>query len=156
MGRYTQIYIYITYMHYTRAHLCYKHRTTIHCDTLKLQVLLLAWLAFLLYMAREVPWNKWTNGQVDPTDAEFTREKDVFTTEDDYFTREHDQQKGFDYRPALILLGKMMTNKPCVVVAVVAVVVVVAVFFNCGHWDIEFHDMIYNHLGMIFGLPETG
>ena len=109
-------------MHYTRARLCYKHRTTIHCDTLKLQVLLLAWLAFLLYMAREVPWNKWTNGQVDPTDADFT-------TEDDYFTREHDQQKGFDYRRALILLGKMMTNKPCVVVAVVAVVVVAVVFF---------------------------
>ena len=69
--------------------------------------------------------DKWSSR---PTDADFT-------TEDDYFTREHDQQKGFDYRRALILLGKMMTNKPCVVVAVavVAVVVVAVVFFNCGH-----------------------
>ena len=129
-------------MHYTHA----------------LQVLLLAWLVFLLCMAREVPWKKWTHGQVD---GDFTKEKDAFTTEDDYFTREHDQQKGFDYRRALILLGKIMTNKPCVVVAVavaVAVVVVVAaaVVFYCGHWNIEFHDMIYNHPGMIFGLPEIG
>ena len=57
-SQYIYIYIFV-YMYCIRTHcLCYTPRTTIHWDTPELQVLLLAWLVFLLCMAREVPWNR--------------------------------------------------------------------------------------------------